>query len=139
MRLQLRDRRPGNRSWQAIATTAPRFEKLEVRDMLSAQPTVITDASPYSAAYVNAIYRNALGRAAHLPGLSWDVAEISQGQELLVPAAVVHSGEYAGDFVQAAYRQYLGRDAEPAALGYWVTGHARRHARRAARYRLGGQ
>ncbi|HVX12968.1 MAG TPA: GDSL-type esterase/lipase family protein [Pirellulales bacterium] len=89
--------------------------------MLSVQAPLITDAAPYSSAYVNGVYLDALGRAADPAALDWDVAQLDQGESTQAIAQVVaNSPEFATDLVESAYRQYLGRDADPVALTYWV-------------------
>jgi lysophospholipase L1-like esterase len=89
--------------------------------LLSGQTPFITNAAPYTEAYVNGVFRDALGRAADAGALSWLTQQVDQGDPASsVPAAVVNSSEYETNLVQSAYQQYLGRDAEPAAITFWV-------------------
>jgi lysophospholipase L1-like esterase len=118
---QLRLRRRFDRLGARAATAPFRFEQLESRELLSGQTPLITDASPYSAAYVNGVYRDVLGRPADPAALNWFAELVDQGQSTeIVPTALVSSDEYAGNLVQSAYQQYLGRAADPGALNYWI-------------------
>ncbi|MGH7137630.1 MAG: GDSL-type esterase/lipase family protein, partial [Pirellulales bacterium] len=75
---------------------------------------------PYTEAYVNGVFRDALGRAADAGALSWFTQRVDHGEPASsVPAAIVKSGEYAANLVQTAYHEYLGRDAEPGAIAFW--------------------
>ncbi|HET6883850.1 MAG TPA: GDSL-type esterase/lipase family protein [Pirellulales bacterium] len=99
-----------------------RFEQLELRELLTAQAPLITDATPYSAAFVNGVYQDVLGRPADVGALNWFTELLDQGQSTeIVPTALVNSNEYAANLVQAAYQQYLGRDADPGAMKYWIS------------------
>lgn len=124
MRKTLR-RQPGLQRGSGERRAKPRLclEGLESRELLSGQTPLITDATPYSAAFVNGLYRDALGRSADSGALDWFVALLNQGRSSqTVATAVVDSDEYAANVVQTAYRQYLGRNADSAAVSTWVNG-----------------
>ncbi|HET6883851.1 MAG TPA: GDSL-type esterase/lipase family protein [Pirellulales bacterium] len=109
-----------NCSKWATARRRCRLEFLERRDLLSGQTPLITDATPYSAAFAEAVFRDALGRTADASGLAWFVQQLDSGlypQQLAM--AAVHSDEYMADTVQSAYQQSLERAAEPGAINYW--------------------
>lgn len=98
------------------------LESLERRELFSAQPPLIADAAPYTAAYVEGVYRDALERQADANTVSMLTQQVDQGlPRANVPAQVVQSPEYRDDVVQAAFRQYLGRNADPEALAVWTS------------------
>jgi lysophospholipase L1-like esterase len=98
-----------------------RLESLERREMLSAQPPLITDAAPYSAAFVKGVFLDTLGRSADPGAQAWFTQQLDAGHPTgMVASMSIGSNEFAIDLVKAAYRQYLGRDPEPTALAYWV-------------------
>jgi lysophospholipase L1-like esterase len=89
--------------------------------LLSGQTPLITDAAPYSEAYINGVYRDALGRSADATALNWFTQQIDQGQSpAIVPGLVVQSNEYATNLVHLAYQRYLGRDAGSEEAAYWT-------------------
>ncbi|HET6883852.1 MAG TPA: GDSL-type esterase/lipase family protein [Pirellulales bacterium] len=89
--------------------------------MFSAQAPLITDATPYSTAFVQGVFHDALGRAADAAGVNLFVEQIDQGTALdQVTKSVTHSGEYDNNFIQSAYQQYLGRAADPGAASFWL-------------------
>ncbi|HEX7376508.1 MAG TPA: GDSL-type esterase/lipase family protein [Pirellulales bacterium] len=97
-------------------------ENLERRELLAGQPPLIADAASYNAAYVNAVYHDALGREANSAALADFTPQLDQGQSRgMVPVAVVQSAEYASDLVQADYQKYLWRLAEPNAVAAWTS------------------
>lgn len=103
------------------ATLDLRLERLESRELFSAQPPLIADATPYSAAFINGVFRDALDRPADGNALNWLVTVLDQGIPAeTVAGAVVDSNEYAGRVVATAYQQYLGRDANAADIAFWV-------------------
>ena len=83
---------------------------------------MIADAAPYSEAYVNGVYRDALGRSADATALDWFTQQLDQGQSPgTVPTRVVQSNEYATNLVQSAYQHYLGRNADANDATYWAS------------------
>lgn len=89
--------------------------------MFSSQAPVIEDATPYNAAFVNAVYLDTLGRAADLTSLNSDTQQLNAGTpRVFLPATVIDSNEYAADVINAAYQKCLGRAADDASLNYWT-------------------
>jgi hypothetical protein len=81
-----------------------------------------TDAGSSPAGFVEALYRDLLGRAADPGGLTHWEAELAAGA---APSAVVSgflsSEEYRSDFVETQYSDLLHRTADPAGLAFWVS------------------
>lgn len=109
-----RSRRPTRRRRLSL-------EALECRELLSGQTPLISDAAPYNAAFVNAMFRDVLGHLPDAAALQWDTQILDEGvPAAMVAGSILGSDEHATDLVQATYRQYLGRDADPAAIAFWA-------------------
>jgi hypothetical protein len=81
------------------------------------QPGDIAD----TAAYVDHVYRDLLGRPVDAPGGRWWVAALDGGlARPAVTPAVVSSREWAGAVVRSAYQEILGRAAASGETGPWA-------------------
>lgn len=110
-----------DRSTAAGLSFCGRIETLEPRQVLSLQGPVITDATPYNSAFVNAVYEDALGRAAESTALTNAVLQLNAGQlRTWLPAVVVSSDEYLRNTIAAAYQQHLGRAVDTTSLNFWI-------------------
>lgn len=97
-----------------------RCELLEPRYYLSTLP-LMGNPTTANAAFVEAVYQDALGRQADSAGLVWGTALVNSGQSRSVfIEPVVYSDEASTHFLRGVYQQYLGREADEAGLGYWL-------------------
>ena len=121
-------RRHGSHSTRQTSITdnrggrAAALEMLEARELLSGAPAVnVADPSVVNAAYVQAVYKDALGRDADPASQAWWVAVLDAGQpRSLLTDAIVNSDEHLSQFITSAYEQYLGRRPEQSAIQYWL-------------------
>ncbi|QYG93327.1 tandem-95 repeat protein [Iamia sp. SCSIO 61187] len=90
-------------------------------DLPSGAATVTLTVTRSTDAFVDALYRDFLGRPAEASGLAFWGDRLLDGLDSRATVArkVARSGEYARLVVGRAYLTYLGRPAEPGGLAYW--------------------
>jgi subtilisin-like proprotein convertase family protein len=90
--------------------------------LTSAPATVTFTVTRSTDAFVDALYRDFLGRPAEADGLAFWGDRLLAGQETRASAArkVSRSSEYAGIVTRRAYLTYLGRPGDAAGVAYWA-------------------
>ncbi|HMJ78488.1 MAG TPA: Ig-like domain-containing protein, partial [Iamia sp.] len=88
----------------------------------SAAATVTLTVTRSTDEFVDALYRDFLGRPAEAAGLAFWGDRLLDGLDSrgAVARKVSRSAEYAGIIVRRAYLSYLGRPGDPAGLAYWA-------------------
>jgi protocatechuate 3,4-dioxygenase beta subunit len=77
---------------------------------------------PTNQAYVQGLYKVALGRAPSANDLTFWQAQLDGGQQRVVVAeAILHSSEALAKNINQDYVNILGRNADPASLNQWVS------------------
>lgn len=82
---------------------------------------LVADPATTNAAYIEAVYQDALGRPADPVGLNWAAGIINSGlphNDFVAP--LVFSAEADAQFIRAAYQRYLGREADLAGIDFWL-------------------
>ena len=105
----------------ALALAAPLAPALAAPAVAvqAAPVATATDASVVST-YVNAVYRDLLGRGADSTGLATWTSAIMGGSPLRsVANSITASAEFRGTLIEATYRDYLGRGADPTGMQTW--------------------
>ena len=80
-------------------------------------PAVATDRFTL---YVNAVYRDLLGRAPDPEGLVTWTSVLGRVPLQSVANSITHSEEFRSKLITQAYVTYLGRAPEPAGLRFWL-------------------